>query len=58
MTQLLYIDPGSGSIIVQALIGISAGAAYFIKVNWYRIKSWLGKKKDDPKDDTASDSSL
>ena len=47
MFSLLYIDPGSGSLIVQAIIALVAGAGFFVKVNWYRLKTWLGVKKDD-----------
>lgn len=31
MFHFAYLDPGTGSIIVQALIGIIAGAAFVLK---------------------------
>jgi len=34
----LYLDPGSGSIIAQALIGALVGVVISIKVFWYKIK--------------------
>jgi len=33
-----YIDPGSGSIIIQALIGVLVGVAITLKVYWYKFK--------------------
>ena len=48
MTQyLLYIDPGSGSYLVQALVAAAMGAAFFLKTSWWRIKMFFAKKKKD-----------
>jgi hypothetical protein len=49
---LLYIDPGSGSYLVQMIIaGVLAGLFYF-KNLWARFKSLFSKtKKDDPSED-------
>ena len=33
-----YLDPGTGSIIVQMLIGTLVGAGVAIKVYWQKIK--------------------
>lgn len=46
---LLYIDPGSGSYLVQMIIaGVLAGLFYF-KNLWLKIKSFFTKpKKGDP----------
>jgi hypothetical protein len=45
----LYIDPGSGSYLVQMIIaGVLAGLFYF-KNFWLKIKSFFSKdKKSDP----------
>lgn len=32
-----YIDPGSGSMVVQLLLGGFAGLAVLIKLTWHRI---------------------
>jgi hypothetical protein len=45
---LLYIDPGSGSLILQVLAGGALAAAMFVKTYWLRIKSFF-KKSDDQK---------
>ena len=33
-----YIDPGSGSIIIQAIIGALVGVGITAKIYWYKIK--------------------
>ena len=44
-----YIDPGTGTIILQALIGgIVAGSAA-VSLYWRKIKSFFSKKKKDEK---------
>ena len=41
----LYLDPGSGSFLIQLLIAAIAGASIAIGANWSKIKRLLGKKK-------------
>jgi len=33
-----YIDPGSGSMILQMLVGVLVGVAITIKIYWNRLK--------------------
>ena len=33
-----YLDPGSGSYMIQILIATVAGFGYIIKANWAKIK--------------------
>ena len=40
-----YLDPGTGSIILQAIIGAIAAAATFLKFYWYRVLKFLGIKE-------------
>ena len=48
-----YIDPGTGSIILQALIGALAAAGAAISIYWSKVKSFfLKKKKNEKKDST------
>jgi hypothetical protein len=47
-----YLDPGSGSLIVQAIIGAVAAAGLTIKIFWHRILRALGLKKS-PKPETG-----
>jgi hypothetical protein len=45
----LYIDPGSGSYLVQAIIAAVVGALFYFKNFWLKIKSLFGKgKKETP----------
>jgi len=49
---LLYLDPGSGSFLIQLLIAGLAGIGLAIAVSWARIKRFFSKKKKvDPADD-------
>lgn len=40
-----YIDPGTGSIVFQALIGALVGLVITLKIYWYKIKERLMRKK-------------
>jgi hypothetical protein len=43
--RLAYLDPGSGSFILQALVAMLAGAIVAINAYWTRIKRFLGLSK-------------
>ena len=42
-----YIDPGTGSLIIQGLIGTIAALSVTAKVYWHKIKIFLAKESDD-----------
>ncbi len=49
-TAHAYIDPGTGSVIIQAIIGGVVAVGFFLKTNWLRVKQLVrrvsgGKKK-------------
>jgi hypothetical protein len=44
---LAYLDPGSGSIILQAIIGGVAAAAVTAKLYWARLLKFLRIRKDE-----------
>jgi hypothetical protein len=48
-----YLDPGSGSMLVQLLLGGVAGAAVVVKLGWQRFRSLFGGStaKDELKTD-------
>lgn len=50
---LLYIDPGTGSIVLQAIIASVVGAAVAVKLFWHRILKFLGIRKDTKGDPTV-----
>ena len=47
---LAYIDPGTFSIVIQAIIGGIIAGGVTIKIYWYKLKSFF-KKKDKVKSD-------
>ena len=46
-----YLDPGTGSIILQGLIAALAAGAVFVKIYWYKLLTLLGIKKKSDFDD-------
>ena len=42
-----YIDPGTGSMLLQALLAIVAGAAIGVRTYWFKIKQLFSRKNDD-----------
>ena len=46
-----YLDPGTGSIILQAILGFIAAAAATVSIYWEKFKSIINKVlKRDTKD--------
>jgi TRAP-type uncharacterized transport system fused permease subunit len=45
MFYLLYIDPGSGSYLVQVIIAAILGAAIYFKTIWLKVKMFFGGRK-------------
>ena len=48
ITVLAYLDPGSGSMILQILAGGLAAVAVTAKLYWGRILKFLRIRKDEP----------
>lgn len=48
---LLYLDPGSGSMIVQALIAGALGFMMFFKNLRFKVARFFSKPKEDKNDD-------
>lgn len=51
----LYLDPGTGSILIQALIAALLAIGIFVRSQWSRIKKWFGVKPSAPADPEADD---
>jgi len=53
----LYLDPGSGSFLIQLLIAAIAGLSIAIGANWSKLKRLLRKKskKTEADDDEEND---
>jgi hypothetical protein len=50
MESLLYIDPGSGSYLVQAIIAAVLGVAFFFKNIWAYIKAFFYRPRKKTED--------
>lgn len=46
-----YLDPGTGTMIISAIVGIFATIALGFKTIWYKITSLFSGKKKDLSDD-------
>ena len=42
-----YLDPGTGSLIVQSLIAALAAAGFALRLYWGRIRSWFRRSGSD-----------
>lgn len=40
-----YLDPGSGSYMIQILIGLFLGGFFTLKIYWRRLKAYFSKDK-------------
>ena len=41
--NMAYLDPGSGSFLIQILIALFLGGAFAIRAFWGRIKSFFAR---------------
>ncbi len=48
-----YLDPASGSMLLQLILGGVAGAALAVKLFWHRILGFFGVKPKSTDDDAA-----
>lgn len=46
-----YLDPGTGSIILQSVIGGAVVAGSFVSIYWSKLKAFLSRKKTDASDE-------
>ena len=47
-TTHAYLDPGTGSMLLQVILGGIAAVGVIIKLYWYKILAFLGIKTKDP----------
>jgi hypothetical protein len=54
---LLYVDPGSGSYLVQMIIAGVLAVLFYFKNLWWKIKSFFarGRKNDPTQDDPPNE---
>ncbi|MCC7400414.1 MAG: hypothetical protein IT214_02920 [Chitinophagaceae bacterium] len=51
---ILYIDPGSGSYLVQVIVAGVLGIIFFFKNIWTWIKSVFSRSPKNPNDNSSS----
>lgn len=51
-TPVPYLDPGSGSFIIQILIAALLGLGVALRASWGKIKGWFGKKNESVDEDS------
>ncbi len=52
-----YLDPGTGSMLLQLLLGGVAGVLVVGKLYWHRVKAFFGRESAPrPNPDNAADS--
>lgn len=49
--ELAYLDPGSGSFLIQILIAALLGVGVALRASWGKIKGFFGIKSDETDDD-------
>ena len=54
-SPLQYLDPGSGSLVIQIAIAALLGLAVFFRSSWGKIRGMFGAKpkEDDDQEDDA-----
>jgi hypothetical protein len=55
--QVAYLDPGTGSMILQAIVATLAGAAVAITAYWQKIRSFFRRRSQnsEPSETAPSD---
>ena len=53
--KLAYLDPGSGSFLVQLMIATLLGAGIALRASWGKVKRLFGIKSAQPGDDTEDE---
>lgn len=51
--SLNYLDPGTGSMLLQVILGGVAGAAVAVKMFWHRIIAFIPSRGKGPGESSA-----
>ncbi len=54
-SPLPYLDPGSGSILIQIAIAAALGLGVAVRASWGSIKKYFGVKPKSEDEDTDSE---
>ena len=52
---MAYLDPGSGSAIMSALVGFFVGITMMVKSYWYKLKSLFPSSQNTKTKDTLTE---
>jgi hypothetical protein len=55
MHLFLYLDPGSGSLLLQLILAAILGIGVIARVFWRNIKAFFTGKKVEPPEDASED---
>ena len=44
-SAMAYIDPGSGSVVMSAIVGFLVAAGIAVKTYWYKLKTFFVSSK-------------
>ncbi len=55
VSHLFYLDPGSGSFLIQLLLAAALGIGVAMRMYWSRIKQIFGGKKSEPTEPTSEE---
>lgn len=53
--SLAYLDPGSGSMLLQLLLAALLGAGVLLRTQWNKIKALFGHKPAESEDENEND---
>lgn len=48
-----YLDPGTGTMIISAVVGVFATIVLGFKTIWYKLSTLFSGKKNNPPDDPS-----
>lgn len=49
-----YLDPGTGSMLLQVILGGVAAVAVAFKLYWHKLRAALGMAKKEPDEDESA----
>jgi hypothetical protein len=52
-----YLDPGSGSMLIQLLLAALLGAGVLLRTQWNKLKALFGNKPTESEDNEQDDES-
>ena len=54
VNAVAYLDPGTGSMLLQVILGGIAAVGVALKLYWHKLRAALGiRKKEEPEDESS-----